>query len=149
RREKVTTLNKDYLATLEKLKQEVASRGDLDGALAARNEIDRVNRGQIPPPSNAVPSWLLGPQKKYEQDVQLATKTLSERADALKQKYVRDLDELQKQLTVAGDLDGAVAVRAEKQRMVGGISKPAPATSDLPVSPKSAPPELSRLGKKA
>ncbi len=147
RREKVATLNKDYLATLERLKQEAASKGDLDGALAARNEIERVNRGQLAPVNkSALPSWLVTRQSLYEQDVQRATKDLYARFDSLKQNYVRALDELQKQLTVAGDLDGAVAARAEKQRVLGSVSKPINVAEGSPTAPNALPPELSRLG---
>src|SRR5262249_55466977 len=105
RREKVASISKDYFTILENLQKQAEARTDLDGALAVRKEIERVKLGQLAPTNKAaLPSWLVTRQNVYEQDVQQATKDLTTRFNALKQNYVRALDELQKQLTVAGDL---------------------------------------------
>ncbi len=69
-------------------------------------------------------------------------KALQRAAEPVRATYIEELKKLMDRQTRAGDLDGAIATRAEIQ----GLTSPAPATSAAPVAPAPMPPTTAPTG---
>ncbi|MBN1670928.1 MAG: FHA domain-containing protein [Kiritimatiellae bacterium] len=115
----------EYGAYLEKLKQEVMSRGDLEGTLSVKEEKEAFDaapdKGQYfqqqyyarpnsPPNLTRARQYCTGQMGKAHTIKE--GKLKNEQAG-----YAQSLLDLQKRLTMSGDLDGALAVKAEREQL--------------------------------
>src|SRR5687768_4127546 len=65
---RAATIIRSYVATVERLQREAATRGDLDAAMQMKAEGERVNGGQDPTPTErrAMPTALNAARSRYE-----------------------------------------------------------------------------------
>lgn len=114
----VGNLKGNYKKALTALQVKLSGAGDLDGALAVKAELTRIDEDDSPVKAGSVSSQaaLADLQKKYagayRQHLDKRYKALKAAAAA----HVRSLEGLMKSLTVANDLEGAVAVRGEIEK---------------------------------
>jgi hypothetical protein len=121
-------MNTSYLAGLDKLLAETAKRGDLDAALAIQNERARITEKKEPTEAElrAMPSALRAQRAGYDatrkriDDETLRRNLIAERT------YLAELEALQKRITMAGDIDQALIVKAERDLV---LAKRAEATA--------------------
>src|SRR5690349_18697205 len=68
---RMVTLQKEYAAALAKLKDEIMQRGDLDGVVAVKDELERLEYNQelTAEQKRAMPQRLSGLRANYEQGV--------------------------------------------------------------------------------
>ncbi|NQU12265.1 hypothetical protein HQ590_15830 [bacterium] len=131
-------LKKDCAVALGRLQNAYQSKGDLEGVLAVRAEQRRLQGGlgAAPASNQQTPSELRSLQEAYQQAQDRILQDQQTKVDEMLRAYVRSLKELQRTLTTQGDLDGAVAVRAEA-RQYGDRdtpSVPAPAPREPPAA---------------
>ena len=69
---------------------------------------------------------LVARRTQYEADINRVMDELQKKQVELQRSYVNDLEVLQRQLTQRGDLDGAVAVKAEREKTLAGLPQPPP-----------------------
>jgi hypothetical protein len=134
-----------YLQDLTKLQGERTKAADLEGAVAAKTERERITAGAEPTREqiDAMPESLRRVRATYDPALKKGADELARRNDAAGRKYLADLEALQKRLTMGGDLDQAVLVRAEKERaaeeMQKGAAAVAVALSTAPSNPVKRP----------
>lgn len=132
-----------YLGGLDKLFSERTKAGDLDGAVAIRAERERIaartesTAGQI----QAMPPLLAKLRAAYDPAKKRIDDEAARRISAARVKYAANLEALQKQLTMKSDLDQAMLVRDEKNRVTAEIAKdasaaPAPTIASVPPMPQ-------------
>jgi hypothetical protein len=139
REERLSTVKTQYLGVLDNLYQKSISKGDLDAVIAVKSEKDRILTDVSPTDAErtAMPEELNKSRAAYDQH---AVRIVKEQGDQLRQLYDRykKLLELQeRKLTVLGRVDDALAVRAEKERMMDDL--PAVASAQ-PAGPAPAAP---------
>jgi hypothetical protein len=143
-----------YVTALEKVLADRAQAGDLDGAVATKAERERMashaettaeHIQKMPPALRAV-------RTTYEASRKQIAGEVAKRTAVASQKYLADLDALQKRLTQQNVIDEALLVKAEKARfsavLAGGpaiaatVPAPAatPATAAVTEEPKPATP---------
>ena len=134
REERLSALKTQYLAALENLYQKAIAKGDLDGVIAVKSEKDRiltdVSLGDAE--RAALPAELKTQRSSYDQG---SARVIKEQGDQLRQlydKYKKTLEFQEKNLTLQGRVDDALAVRSEKERMMDDL--PAAAASEQPVA---------------
>ena len=139
-----TALKSWYLTSLEKLLGESTKAGDLEGTLAFKAERERITSGaettreQI----EAMPPLLRKLRAAYEETLKKNKEEAARRKDAARVKYLAILEALQTRLTTNGELDDAVLVRKEKDRV-------AAETADGARAGPSNPPETGEPSGKA
>jgi formylglycine-generating enzyme required for sulfatase activity len=125
-----------YLAGLDKLRAERIKDGDLEGVLAFKAERERIvagvetTREQV----QAMPEKLGKLRAAYDLALKKINDEVARRKDAARSKFLANLEERQKRLTVSGDLDAALLVKTEKERFAAetaGVT-PALASADQP-----------------
>jgi hypothetical protein len=131
-----------YLAGLEQLQSARAAAGDLDGVIIIKAERDRAgNREQTTP---AQIHAMSAPLRKLRDTYDTALKKIAEdafrRNDTARRKYLADLEALQKRITVSGNIDQALVVKAEKERLIAELVAQAPATPQPATPAKTSPP---------
>jgi len=130
-----------YLAELDKLQSARAKTGDLEGALAIKAERERIASHAPTPPEQipTMPQSLRALRAQFDQGMKRNMDEGTRRIDLARRKYLADLEALQKRLTIAGDLDKALAVKTEKERfiaeMAAGPGMPAPQPPAAPGTP--------------
>ena len=126
REKKLKNLDYIYMLNLDKLQKDRAAAGDLDGALAAKAEIARLGENQetTQEQRTAMPEALRALRRSYDAAFKGYFDEAAKRNDALLQKYLLDLDGLQKLVTKSGDLEKALLVKREKEQTVEEASKP-------------------------
>ena len=135
--ERLSTVKAQYLAVLEKLYQKAITKGDLDGVIAVKSEKDRILT-DVPLASSdraAMSAEMKETRAAYDQH---AARVLKEHGDQLRQlhdKYKRMLEVQEKKLTVQGRVDDALAIRAEKERIIDDLPG---AANEPPASPAPA-----------
>ena len=143
RDKKVANLDNIYLLNLDKMKKERAEAVDLDGALAVKAELDRlgVHQATTEEQRKAMSPGLRNLRASYDAAVKGYHSEALKRDEALLQKLVAELEDLQKRITTTGNLDKALLVKAEKERIAaGGATGPqAPAPAAPQVKVASAP----------
>lgn len=144
-----TALKSWYLASLEKLLVERTKAGDLEGVLAFKAERERIASGSETTREQieAMPPLLGKLRAAYEEPLKKNKEETARRKDAARAKYLANLEALQTRLTTNGDLDDAVLVRKEKERVAAetangggaGMSNPpeakAPAVAGFAAGP--------------
>jgi len=120
-----TALQTWYLAGLDKLQSERTKAGDLEGVLAFKEERDRIagrvesTREQI----QAMPAVLGKLRAAYDPALKKIKDEAGRRKSVAQKKYLANLEGLQKRLTVSLDLDDAVLVRKEKERLAAEMAE--------------------------
>jgi hypothetical protein len=137
-------LQKWYLGALDKLGGERVKSGDLEGALAFKSERERIaaRAETTPEQTQAMPASLAKLRAAYEPELKKIVDEAGRRKDAARGKHIGRLDALQKRLTMAGDIDDAVLVRAEKDQiaseMAASAAVRAPKQAEIPPLPPVA-----------
>jgi len=139
RDKKLANLDNIYLLNLDKMKKERAEAVDLDGALAVKAEMDRLGAHQATTEEqrNAMPLALRTLRGSYDAAWKGYLDEAARGNEAALQKYLVDLEGLQKRITMTGDLQKALLVKAERDRLTAGTSnpQPAPITPEVKVAP--------------
>ena len=123
----LATLQAWYLSSLDKLQAERTKAGDLEGVLAFKAERERIEshtettREQV----HAMPETLAKLRAAYEPALKRIVDQAAQRKDAARGKYFARLEALQKSLTLSIDLDNALLVRAEKDRIAAEMAEAA------------------------
>ena len=120
----------DYLATLDAVFKQVASTGDLDATIQVKTEKERVQKGEqlSEQAKKAMLPLLRAARDKYDRALEPLELEQQAAANAVRRQYILDLDQLQKQLTQRTELEKALAVKAEKERIADQLT-PSPDAS--------------------
>ena len=140
REKKLKNLDYIYMLNVEKLQKDCTAAGDLRGALAAKAELERLGprqeitdeqRKAMSPPLQKLMANYDGALKFYLADA-------AKSKGALLQKLLADLESLQRRITTTGDLQKALVVLTEKERIAveAAQARPAPAVADVVVTPQ-------------
>ncbi len=104
-------LVEQYVAHLEGIQEQMQSDGNLDGALAAAKEVEVASSGEITKGAETDPKQLTKARATYLN----TRKEMEERAQAgivtLRKKLVAALENLQKEFTINGKIDEAIAIK--------------------------------------
>jgi len=141
RDKKLANLDYIYMLNVDKLKNDRAAAGDLDGALAAKTELDRLSAHQAltDEQRKAMNPALQPLRASYDAALKGYHDEAAKQNAALLQKLLADLEALQTRITTTGDLDKALRVKAEKERIAAGEARAEPAPVSRPVAPTPAP----------
>ncbi len=117
--EKVTQWPEKYLAGLTELMDKFQRAGDFGGWESVRDELGRFEADRAIMPRNIVmqPAELAELQKKYCQLREEYKRNRAENVVSTTEKYVKKLQELQRKLTVEGQMETAAIVNAEIKRV--------------------------------
>jgi hypothetical protein len=121
------------------VKKDALGKGNLDGVLATDTERQRLDRDLTAEEKAKLPSGLQQVRAQYDQA--RATQALQQRtgSTAVLRRYAGTLEELEKQLTKRGDIDGAIATRRERAAVTDALAK-LTARPDAAADAKTAPP---------
>ena len=143
RDDKFSKVNASYLAALDRLQQDAASRADMAGALAVKAERERWTNGQQPTPAEkkAMPARLQDLRNSYERGCQPILDDFKKRSETFTKQCLASFDQLQRQLLVSNQLEKAVAVKEEADRIRAGnaATNPSPAPVASPAAGGLAP----------
>lgn len=116
--EKKEGLRKSYVVALDKAQKDAMAAGDLDAALAAKSERERVvgNEETTPEQKSAMPRSLAVLRSGYEKGLKGVSDEAGVESQKILERYLVNLQALEKSLTMRGDIDGALAVRAEREK---------------------------------
>lgn len=130
--ERMAKLRKGYFAALEDLQRSMMSKGDLEPVLAVKAEIERVRAGieASETEKKGMTGLLLTQRNRYDAALKLILDELKQKQDNVQKPYLRDLEDLQRQLTRRGDIAGATAVKAERERVLADL----PNTASMPLN---------------
>lgn len=132
-------LQKWYHSALDALKNDAGAKGDLDSVLAIQTERDRVTRDLTPEEKGALPKLMRTVRNQYDQArAQRAAEQKARLAESLRT-YAAVLNALEKSLTQKGDIDGAIAARAESTAVAEQLSAGATAVAAAPSVAAAAP----------
>jgi hypothetical protein len=139
REKKLANLEYIYRLNVDKLKNDRAAAGDLDGALAAKAELDRLSAHQAlsDEQRKAMNPALQALRASYDAALKDYHDEAAKQNAVLSQKLLADLEALQTRITTTGDLDKALRVKAEKERIAaeGTKAQPAPGPPEVKVAP--------------
>lgn len=134
-------LDGKYLAALDRALAAAMQGSDLDGALALRKEKERVSAGgPLPPDDAGIPASLHALRQTYREAISGLAAQRVEKIAPLRARYSEVLEAYQIQLTQAGNLDGALAVKAVRDGLDKEFALVAasPADGTIPTSSSSA-----------
>jgi hypothetical protein len=116
--EKKANLRKDYVVALDKAQKDAMAAGDLDAALAAKSERERLvgNEETTDEQKSAMPRALAAARAGYEKGLSGVASEAKAETQQVLERYLVNLQALEKSLTMRGDIEGALAVRAERER---------------------------------
>lgn len=109
----VKELDAKYIAALDRAMESATKAGNLDMALAFRGEKQRVTSAK-PLPSDD-PEDLKPLRANYRAAFSQMEAQRKQHEKPLREKYIKELEAYQTELTRAGNLDGVLAVRALKE----------------------------------
>ncbi len=133
-------LNVKFTAALDRALEAATEAGDLDLALALRDEMKRVGDGRpLPANDDAAPPAMKPLRQTYRSALTSLDAGRARLAAPLNARYDQTLGALQTELTKAGDLDGALAVKNLRAQIQSGAVASARA-------PTPAPPPVARPG---
>lgn len=118
---RAASFTRTYTGTVERLQREFGARGDLEAALQAKAEAERVAGGQDPGTDErkAMPAALAQARQRYEQERGPLFAAAQSQETEQTRGYLVALDGLQKRLTTQNQLEKALAVKAERDRLSG------------------------------
>jgi hypothetical protein len=130
-----------YVAALDKLQSEATSRGELDAALAVKAERERASANKLTAEdAKTVAPGTLAYRQRYDQAVvQVAAQAKAQEAAVLRT-YIATLDDLQKRITMRGDLTGALKVKDERTSAANRLAGTPPIPVPEPPKTTAAPP---------
>ena len=126
------TFQKRYVSELEKLEAEAKTAGNLKLVLAIREEVEDFPTRKVPPTPSEFPG-LARLQKIYTDETARILNNQKEKTANLFRSYLKQLNDLQTELTKAGKIDDAVKVLAE----IENLKKAWPSVSIAPPTPKN------------
>ena len=134
---RVAALAKSYAASLERLQKEITARGDLDGALQAKAELERLGGGQEPSAEErkVMPPALVALRRQFEIARDPVAATARQQEEQETKAYVVALDALQKRLTTQNQLDKALLVKAEREKFASVTDKTTASTAAPLIAP--------------
>ena len=117
----------DYAANLDTVFKQIAATGDLDAALQVKAEKERIAVGQDPTEAQkaGMPSALKAARDKYERALVPSQTDQRNAENVARQRYLAELEQLQRQLTMRTELDKAALVKAERERIAKDYTPPA------------------------
>jgi len=138
-----------YLANLEKMQGDDTKTGDLDSAVAVREERERIaaHGATSAEQMSAMPAPVRALRGTYDASLKKIADDVDRRKMQKGQKYQAELEALQKRITMSGDLDQVLVVKAEQERIAteieAGAHPPvtAPATPAPPIAATNPPKE--------
>jgi hypothetical protein len=113
------------------VKKDATGKGDLDGVIATDKERERMDRDLTADEKSQLPIALRAVRGQYDQARAQQAAQHNARIAASLHSYSATLEGLEKILTRKGDIDGAIAVRKERAKL---IESPAPLAD--PAAPK-------------
>ena len=133
-----------YGKNLAEAKEALQNRGDLDGTIAANDEIKRFEKERTgPPPAlEGYPPLLVRIQKEYQSALLAVERGTSKSTLHLIERYLVPLGGLKKGLVQRGQIAEAQKVAAEIKRVTfisGAIAAAQPAEDPSPIKPPEAP----------
>lgn len=119
RNERKVALTQSYMTALEELQQNYMADGDLDGSVAAKEEKERMGACESATAAGieAMPERIRNMRRDYEEKLEKIDQEQDRELENVRERYVQNLSKLERRLTRQGDLDGALIVRGEKERM--------------------------------
>ncbi|MBK8037449.1 MAG: hypothetical protein IPK22_09985 [Verrucomicrobiaceae bacterium] len=139
----VAELNQKYSAAIDRLTTAATQAGDLDTALALREEKSRLlPEGSLPEDSETTPAALKAARATYRQQVAALQAARDAATQPLKDHFTTLLQSLLTQTTQAGKLDEALAIR---EKIASLSSGPANTPAQVPDSKTSPPARSSKL----
>jgi len=126
-----------YLANLEKMQTDYTKTSDLDSAVAVKTERERITaRGETTAEQiKAMPAGLRTLRGTFDASLKKIADDVDRRKSQEGRKYLAGLEALQKRITAGGDLDQALLVKAEQDRIVAEIAASTPAPVSVPATP--------------
>jgi hypothetical protein len=114
-----------YATRLAGFEKSAQVNGDLDGVVAARAELKRLNDGTEPTPQerSAMPGAISQDRTAYDSSVAKTVSQLQEKQTEIQKQYVRDLEILERKLTQNGNIQAAMAVRRERTQATALLPK--------------------------
>ena len=108
-----------YLAELKKLENAAQARGDLEGLLLIREEINRFQTSRAIPESPAAntPKVVIAAQQKFARVASSQALGKSRKVLTLRKNYIVYMQKKKKEQTVLGDVASAMAAKAEIERI--------------------------------
>jgi hypothetical protein len=132
-----------YLAGLDKLMAETAKSGDLEAVLVIKNERGRVaeKKPTADEEVRTMPAALRQLRGLYAPALKRVEDDSARRKEAADRTYLTALDALQKRITMSGDFDQALLVKAERERVIAAKppAPPAVAVAATAATPAPAP----------
>ena len=118
---KTDKLKIDYSQALQKAGESAKTVGDLDLVLAIKDETQRLKNGteSTIEEQKKMPKPLADLRTKFETASLRITDEYAAQLAKLTARYIQNLELLEKKLTAGDNIDGAIAVRAEKERIGG------------------------------
>ncbi len=141
----VKDLKAKYTAALDRALAAVTQAGQLDTALALRDEKKRLAEATpLPADDFAAPETLKTLRLTYRSALTNLEAQRDQLAVPVKTKYDQVLEALQTELTKSNDLDGALAIRSMREALKSEKAperpKPRPVVVEEPIKPKSQAP---------
>jgi|GEM_PF-5249790 len=128
-----------YSSALTAQKQKVQNAGDLDSTIGFQAELSRIEGAAVPTEVLSDVPVVAKMQQIFNRQINaLITKRDVAQTDASK-KYIEELKKLETSVTVAGDIDKALALRAKREAVESTFIKP-----DIPLN-RTGPNELGAL----
>lgn len=128
----VAALNEKYSSALDRLTVSATQAGDLDAALALREEKSRLlPEGTLPEDAETLPSALKAARATYRQQITALQATRDAATQPLKDHFRTLLQSLLTQTTQAGRLDEALVIREKIAALSSGPSSP---TAEAPTA---------------
>ncbi|HEY2342126.1 MAG TPA: hypothetical protein VGH90_03800 [Chthoniobacteraceae bacterium] len=134
--------NAKYAGDLKQLESQIAATGNLDAALAVKSEMEAYQSGAtttgLDPKNSAAPAAARTLRAAFDADLDKISKYAANEERNLDTNYIRQLEELERKLTMAQRVDDAVAVRTEKTQTQNILANTAASSSPIASSPPAA-----------
>lgn len=132
---RVAGMARMYVGSIERLQREATARGDLEGALLMKAEIERVGGGQEPTVEErkTMSQALAALRVRYEKDREPVLTAAQRQEQEQMRAYFARLDALQKRLTTQNQLEKALAVKAERERVASEFGEASAVVATGPI----------------
>lgn len=136
---RVAGIAKSYAANLERLQKEITARGDLEGALQAKAELERLGGGLEPSVDErkSMPPALVALRRQFENERDPIMASARQQEEQQTKAYLVALEALQKRLTTQNQLEKALLVKAERDKFASGTDKAAASTAGPIIAPNA------------
>ncbi len=130
-----------YATDLKTLGNQAAATGNLDAVLAIKAEREAYEGGAVTggfDAKSAAPQAARQLRAAYDADQDKISKYVASEGRNINLAYIRQLEDLERKLTIAGNLDGALTVRAERVSTQSTLGNAPSATAGTPASGRPA-----------